>query len=482
MTRRGAQQAKRGNPRLAALRLTPRGYGLAVFALGLLAAGWRLRTSDLQGLGFGLLGLLAVSCLVALLRRRRLIRAVLRGEVQVRREAIPTRLRSGDQGQVVTTVLGSSSGVLPSRYASARWQFADAITDAMNPWGFPDDGHHLEPVQLVSDQTDRHELRYPVTAQAVGRWPLGPLTASAIDPFGLVRVRTQVGEASTVSVWPRTVDLPVAPLIPPLRGRYLVGGTSGAPDDAVLRGYVAGDDLRRIHWPTSARRGSLLVREEESSAERAVSVFVDPDLLSQVRDPRQATWALELAASIACSSLATDHATRIVSAGPARHISAHGEAAQLVLEQALAIPRLAAEEVADARLATIAALAQHTRGEALFAIVGDLDQSGITAMRALLAGGQMGYAWVLGDPATGKDTAAALRKGGWFAVTGNTATSLPDAWAALTNPARHTAAPAQHTRASQQHRRLSQHHRAQNPAPPLTGVPNRNPESIGVKQ
>ena len=32
-----------------------------------------------------------------------------------------------------------------------------------------------------------------------------------------------------------------------------------------MRGYQEGDDLRRIHWPSVARTGELMIRQDESS-------------------------------------------------------------------------------------------------------------------------------------------------------------------------------------------------------------------------
>ena len=42
-----------------------------------------------------------------------------------------------------------------------------------------------------------------------------------------------------------------------------------------MRGYQAGDDLRRIHWPSMARRGELMIRQDESSKRASGLVFID---------------------------------------------------------------------------------------------------------------------------------------------------------------------------------------------------------------
>ena len=42
-----------------------------------------------------------------------------------------------------------------------------------------------------------------------------------------------------------------------------------------MRQYQEGDDLRRIHWPSVARTGELMIRQDESSRRANALVFLD---------------------------------------------------------------------------------------------------------------------------------------------------------------------------------------------------------------
>ena len=46
-------------------------------------------------------------------------------------------------------------------------------------------------------------------------------------------------------------------------------------DDVSIRAYRDGDDLRRIHWPATAKTGDLMVRQEDRPARRRAVVVLD---------------------------------------------------------------------------------------------------------------------------------------------------------------------------------------------------------------
>ncbi len=112
-----------------------------------------------------------------------------------------------------------------------------------------------------------------------GRHRLGPLTVHLHDPFGLTRRSVDVGPTTEIIVLPR---------IHPLPGRRPSGsgqGTAGeiphmvalhGEDDQSIREYRDGDDLRRIHWPATARTGNLVVRQEDRPSRRRAVLVLDP--------------------------------------------------------------------------------------------------------------------------------------------------------------------------------------------------------------
>lgn len=124
----------------------------------------------------------------------------------------------------------------------------------------------------------RRTVRYSVRSDARGEYPIGPLTLTANDPFGLLQVRTTVAGTATLTVTPRTVPLPRTHL-----GSGWGGSgehrprafATGSAEDVTVREYRRGDELRRVHWPSSAHTGQLMVRKEEQPWESRATVLLD---------------------------------------------------------------------------------------------------------------------------------------------------------------------------------------------------------------
>lgn len=119
---------------------------------------------------------------------------------------------------------------------------------------------------------------YRVRAETRGRFEIGPMKVAITDPFGLV---------SVAKVFPGSTSLVVTPLTTPLSSIPLSGAwtgsgdnrprafASGSAEDVTVREYRHGDDLRRVHWPSSARVGELMVRREEQPWQARATVFLD---------------------------------------------------------------------------------------------------------------------------------------------------------------------------------------------------------------
>lgn len=133
-----------------------------------------------------------------------------------------------------------------------------------------------------------------------GVLPVGPATAVRSDPLGLLHRPVRWGDARELFV------RPVMVLVPTL-GSGQVRDLEGTPSDRVsmsdlafhaLREYVPGDDLRHVHWRSSARAGELLVRQYHDTRRNHASVVVDADPASYPTPE-----GFELAASVAASLL-----------------------------------------------------------------------------------------------------------------------------------------------------------------------------------
>ncbi len=141
--------------------------------------------------------------------------------------------------------------------------------------------------------------RYQLATDHRGHLELGPLRIQIGDPFGLARIDSHVGSTEQLLVLPSVDRLPAPPLDalgePDTAGPHRRRWTEGEEFHA-LRVYATGDDLRRVHWPTSARVDDLMVRHDE--ARRQARTVVVLDTRSAVHTPDSFEQCVSAAASV----------------------------------------------------------------------------------------------------------------------------------------------------------------------------------------
>ena len=146
-------------------------------------------------------------------------------------------------------------------------------------------------------------VRYPVRSDARGRYRLGPLRLRLADPFGLVELTRSFSATDQLTVVPTVHPLP------PVRlgGAWESGGESVSrsvairgDDDAATREYRHGDDLRKVHWRSTARVGKLMVRREERPWQSRVTLLLDTRSGAHRGDGPGSSleWAISAVASI----------------------------------------------------------------------------------------------------------------------------------------------------------------------------------------
>jgi uncharacterized protein (DUF58 family) len=111
-----------------------------------------------------------------------------------------------------------------------------------------------------------------------GGFPLGPTVVRVSDPLGLFHRERSFPAERSLLILPMVFQiqsfLAPAGLVP--GGAVIRSKTMDiTPHAAGIREYVAGDPMKRIHWPTSARRGSLMVKEFEQDPQAEVWLFLD---------------------------------------------------------------------------------------------------------------------------------------------------------------------------------------------------------------
>ncbi|MGH3852340.1 MAG: DUF58 domain-containing protein [Pseudonocardiaceae bacterium] len=145
-------------------------------------------------------------------------------------------------------------------------------------------------------------LSYPLHAAQRGVHSLGPLIARITDPLGLAEYSRLLAVTSQLVVTPTVVPLTGLAAGSEPGGREANDGRVGVgpgQDAVVVRGYRQGDDLRKVHWRTSARRDELMVRVEEWRERGGVTVLLDHR--DGAHRGSAATSSLEYAVSLAAS-------------------------------------------------------------------------------------------------------------------------------------------------------------------------------------
>ena len=297
----------------------------------------------------------------------------------------------------------------------------------------------------VERSIDAISVSYPIYATLRGRWELGPLNVRHTDPLGLAAVSTTLGDTAYVTVWPAVTELRLPPdALVGEPDRVALGARSPSTDDAALRDYREGDDLRRVHWRSSARRGDLLVRSDERAGMRAASVLIDLPM-----DAEATEWTVSLAASVALAVLGAGHPVRLAgaraSAGTidpesrSHHVrdtsgTARAELLDLTVDL---LPGRNPGQAEEDLVAAARGLVHHGTGsELIFAVIGPLGGPGRAALAPL---GDSGHAWALlrtgpegsADARDAESTATELRRAGWRVATVTAGEPYDVAWSRL---------------------------------------------------
>ncbi|MEU6157245.1 DUF58 domain-containing protein [Streptomyces sp. NPDC047130] len=251
----GGRQAARGGVRVALAGLTTRGRSFLAAGIAAGVCAYVLGQEDLLRVGL-LLAALPLLCAVAVHRTRH--------RVTSSRRLTPARVPSGGEARVhlrVDNVARLPTGLLmlQDRVPYVLGPRPRFVLDRIEPGG-------------------RREVSYRVRSDLRGRYPLGPLELRLADPFGMCELTRSFAAHDMLTVVPQVEPLPPVRLG---RGAQGLGDgrqrsmAVGGEDDVLPRGYRYGDDLRRVHWRSTARYGELMVRREEQPQRARCTVLLD---------------------------------------------------------------------------------------------------------------------------------------------------------------------------------------------------------------
>ncbi len=295
----------------------------------------------------------------------------------------------------------------------------------------------------------QREVHYPLLGRVRGRFSTGPLMVRTTDPFGLVRLDRQFVSTTEVLVTPRVVPLPA------MRTAGGAGSTGEArphrigivgQDDALVREYRQGDDVRRVHWRSTARRGELMVRREEQALDPSASIILDSRSTAHAGHGinNSIEWAISAAASIAVHFLDDGFGVEIFEANGPLHIAGtmgqHSSTSREVVINRLT--DLKPRQTATMHYAIEAASVDRP-GQLVIAIMGRMGSEDANALLRLRRNRAQGIALVLDvdsfadQPANerirtqSERAAQVLRDNQWRVITVPRGMSVEQAWSAV---------------------------------------------------
>ncbi len=221
-----------------------------------------------------------------------------------------------------------------------------------------------------------------------GLFTLGPTSLESGDAFGIYRVRLDYKASFTMLVVPPVVHLPSIEIAPGGRageGRRFHRALEQTISAGSVREYIPGDDMRRLHWATTARRGEPYMRVFEHTPASDWWIVLDMDKNVQTGEDQNATdeHGVVLAASLASQGMRLGKAVGLVMHGQKLTWlrPSFGDLHRWEMLRALAHVRRGETPLATLLERTRGALGQRT---SLILITPSLDTTWLRAMGLLL--------------------------------------------------------------------------------------------------
>lgn len=364
-----------------------------------------------------------------------------RFRLELHRAVTPVRVPVGQPAEVVLAI--NNAALLPTGVL----RFEDSLPFTLG-------GDRRFTVDRIGSRETRR-VRYTLRCDARGKYRLGPLGLRLSDPFGMIEL------TRSFDLVDHMVVTPVVRPLPPIRlpGAWTSTGDSASrsigsrgEDDAAIREYRHGDDLRKVHWRSTARTGKFMVRQLERPRESRATVLVDTRARGHRGDGQESSfeWAVSAVASIGAHLGRREYALDLVTDAGRVHERGVDFGVEGTLLDYLA-------EVAPSRGRSLDAALPELRSEGTGALIAVLGACGVEDAEALVAARPHqdlniallveSATWVRLSPRAEEraaETAAAvarvLGKAGWRVVRVERGAELADVWTrAGERPGRETA-------------------------------------------
>lgn len=276
-------------------RPTARGLGLLGIVTGVYVAARVVGTWELYLLSIAFLATLLVCWLMVLVSGRKLLAA---------RSLVPARPTAGDS--VVLSVRVRNGSLLPGLQVTFGHTAGD-LHPHDGEMGFESLGPRQKRVASTEPQPAQRGIHH-----------LPALMAEAEDPLGLVRTRRQLGGPLDVTVYPRLSHLSSCAVLTDLGARGEHGNrgpaTLGASEFRGIRPHNPGEPLNHVDWKSTAKVGSLMLREMDDPTSGDVTLLLDGTAARVVGQPPQTNYelAVQAAGSVADFALRAGRAVNLL--------------------------------------------------------------------------------------------------------------------------------------------------------------------------
>lgn len=300
------------------------------------------------------------------------------------------------------------------------------------------------PARFVVDRIEpggTRDLSYEIRAELRGRYHLGPMSIRLADPFGFCELTRAFRSRDDLVVTPAIERLPGTRSMPQANASMLRRAALKGDDEATTRPYRSGDDLRRVHWRTTAKTGELMVRREDAPRLGGATLLLDDHLGSWGRHTGPAApfeWAVSAAGSIGAHLARSGYGVRLVThrglaaAVPARNPGPLLDELAVITQVMEADPRPAYSAVAGGDGGMLIMILGRTTPEVARRL-GAMRPRNAPAIAVLVDLDRWG-----GEPGVSADLAGcelALTRAGWRVLVSGLGSRIADEWPRLAGSA-----------------------------------------------
>jgi len=412
--------------RAALSTLTTRGRAFLSAGVTSAVCAILLGQKDLMRVGVLLILLPVVTALLAHRSRYRL---------SCSREIVPTRVQAGQPAQVSLHLDN------PGRVPTGLMLLEDQVPYVLGS----------RPRFVLDQLRPRWErtMSYLVRSEVRGRFAIGPLTVRLSDPFGFVELTRAFTSRAVLVVTPVVVDLTSFRLSGEWSGtgdnRPRAFAAAGS-EDVTVREYRLGDDLRRIHWRSTARTDELMVRREEQPHQSRATIILDTRAGAHRGSGPASSfeYAVSACASIGSYLAAQGFVVRMLTDDVrASEATWHDRGVSGPVEVQLLLESLAVINTST-RPSFSQTSPEHNAAGLLVAILGSCSATDAASLSALRVGSTRALAilldvgaWARADNRTDRpaaEQAAHLRAHGWKVVVAGPGDPLAQVWSDVCRP------------------------------------------------